>query len=164
MSQSNDWGLLVAIGLVLVGGYFVYQDYVADDEPPPAPPPVLIPDPPPSKSVAELVAVSDTKTNWFVNAKDVRGPQEKRLVWAEQRHENDATTPYRTTRRLYLIDCTTTSVKQLSQASYKANNPNAFEVVEVSEDDASVFYAIPDSIIAGVFEYACDPRLDPPPK
>jgi hypothetical protein len=157
--MSDGDGLWFTIAVVGAAGYFAYQAYWAEPETPES---LVIESEITKPTVDMIITALDNKTVWMLDVSSVKGPRTARIGWVIQDHSNDNSTPYRTSKDMWKVNCDTTAYSNPSRVSYDKDGEvkNSWDI---PSDELVDKFAIPDSNGAAVVDAICSPIFDPKP-
>lgn len=159
----NEDGYFWIIGAALVFGAIYY--FNKDDEPEiVAPAPIIAPTISTLASPIRLteditISTLENGTVWRLDVSSMSGERKARNAWMVEDHTNDKTTPHRTTKTLYVVNCESSSYQVPTSIAYSPEG-EASILWEEPLEDAKVNYTVPDSRIGNFASIVCAKNFD----
>lgn len=163
MSGNEEWGGLIVLAALAFGGYWVFDHYEIREKVDPEPVPFasLAPSVEPTRPKG-MIDVSEGKEGiiYRLNADSVRGDRKNRQGWFIEDASKDKSTNWRFHHVLYLVDCDTTAIRQLSSIYYdskgrskwRAENTDPNEAKPEFYPEGTIGYAPIKALCAGGFD------------
>lgn len=159
--MSDDaWGCVVAVA-VIAGGFWLYNHYELKPKKAAgaAAPELSLPRP------TGLLEVTETQSGsiWRLNADSVRGDRKHRQGWIIVDASKDkSVTNWRFHHVLYLVDCDTTAIRELSQIFYDAKGETPWPTESKDPKDVEPEYYPEGTVGYAPVRALCDEAFDQP--
>ncbi len=138
MSGSDEWGGLVAFAAMAYGGYWLYNHYevrkIGQE-------PVAIASLSAATAPARptgMIEIASGKQGivYRLNAESVRGDRKNRQGWIIADASKDKSSDWRYHHTLFLVDCDTTAIRELSTIYYNAKGDSLWPAENSDPKDA----------------------------
>lgn len=156
MSDSDDWGCVLFIGVVAAAGWYAWNNYEIRKRDPDATETTT----PVNRPTGEIY-VTELKdgTVWRLDADSVRGAREARQAWQISDFSKNKKVTSQSVKTLFRINCSTSAYRTLSVVEYDKNDKviDHWDQKSFGEVDN---YPPPKSVIETFIDLACSRVFD----